>query len=74
MEAKNYVIIGIGVAGTTSAATIHEHDPEGRIVLLGDEDQPLYSRIRLPEYLAGLKVEIGERNRILKAISSFKKP
>jgi NAD(P)H-nitrite reductase large subunit len=52
MEAKNYIIIGTGVAGTTSAATIREHDRKGRIVLLGDEELSLYSRIRLPEYLA----------------------
>ena len=49
----NYILIGAGVAGTASAAAIREHDPQGRIVLLGDEELPLYSRIRLPEYLAG---------------------
>lgn len=49
----DYIIIGAGVAGTAAAAAIREHDPRGRIVLLGDEELPLYSRIRLPEYLAG---------------------
>jgi nitrite reductase (NADH) large subunit len=53
MEIKNYLIIGTGVAGTASAAAIREHDPDGRIFLLGDEELPLYSRIRLPEYLTG---------------------
>lgn len=49
----DYLIVGSGVAGTTAAGAIREHDPQGRIVLIGDEELPLYSRIRLPEYLAG---------------------
>jgi nitrite reductase (NADH) large subunit len=49
----DYLIVGSGVAGTTAAGSIREHDTSGRIVLLGEEELPLYSRIRLPEYLAG---------------------
>jgi nitrite reductase (NADH) large subunit len=51
--AKNYVIVGASVAGTAAAAAIRERDPDGRITLLGEEEFGLYSRIRLPEYLAG---------------------
>ncbi len=51
--AQNYVIIGASVAGTAAAAAIRDGDPDGRVVLLGEEEFGLYSRIRLPEYLAG---------------------
>lgn len=50
---KSYVIIGASVAGTAAAAAIREGDPGGNIILLGEEEFGLYSRIRLPEYLAG---------------------
>ncbi len=48
-----YVIIGNGVAGTTAALNIRKFDSEGKIIILSDEPYPYYSRIRLPEYLAG---------------------
>ena len=48
-----YVIVGNGVAGTTAAEKIREHDPEGEITLISDEELPFYSRIRLIDYLAG---------------------
>ena len=51
--AKNYVIVGASVAGTAAAAAIREQDPGGRVILVGEEEFGLYSRIRLPEYLAG---------------------
>jgi nitrite reductase (NADH) large subunit len=51
--AKDYVIVGASVAGTAAAAAIREQDRDGRILLLGEEEFGLYSRIRLPEYLAG---------------------
>lgn len=51
--ANNHVIVGAGVAGTAAAMAIRERDPDGRIILLGEEEFGLYSRIRLPEYLAG---------------------
>jgi nitrite reductase (NADH) large subunit len=49
----NYVIIGNGVAGTTAAEKIREHDSEGQITIISDEEIPFYSRIRLINYLAG---------------------
>jgi nitrite reductase (NADH) large subunit len=48
----NYVIIGNGVAGTTAAGKIREHDSEGQITIISDEEIPFYSRIRLINYLA----------------------
>lgn len=50
-EAKRYVIIGNGVAGTTAAETLRKADPSCRIVLIGDEPYPLYNRIALPRVL-----------------------
>jgi nitrite reductase (NADH) large subunit len=47
-----YVIIGNGVAGTTAAEKIREHDSDGEITIISDEEQPFYSRIRLIDYLA----------------------
>ncbi|MEA2060191.1 MAG: FAD-dependent oxidoreductase [Thermodesulfobacteriota bacterium] len=52
---KKYLILGNGVAGTTAAAEIQKIDPHGRIVMLTREDTPFYSRIKLPDYVAGLK-------------------
>jgi nitrite reductase (NADH) large subunit len=49
----NYVIIGNGVAGTTAATNIREHDPEGKITIISDEKYPFYSRIKLIDFLAG---------------------
>ena len=45
----HYVIIGGGIAGTTSAETIRAHDPEGSIAIISDEPYRLYSRIMLPK-------------------------
>jgi nitrite reductase (NADH) large subunit len=56
---KRYVIVGNGVAGTTAAENIRKNDPEGRIILLTDEDLPFYSRIRLIDYLGGDLDEAG---------------
>jgi len=58
-----YLIIGNGVAGTTAAENIRANDPDGRIVIVTDEDIPFYYRIRLNDCLAG---EIGEQQLIVK--------
>ncbi len=50
---RRYVIVGNGVAGTTAAEHIREHDREGTIDILTDESKLFYTRIRLPEYIAG---------------------
>ena len=49
----DYVIIGGGIAGTTAAETIRQHDSRGKVVLLGEENNFLYSRVLLPSYLQG---------------------
>ncbi len=46
MEAK-YLIVGGGVAGTTAAEVIRQHDPAASIVIVSDEPYRLYSRILL---------------------------
>ena len=50
---KKYLIIGNGVAGTTAAQEIRKNDSQGRITILTQETMPFYSRIRLPDYVAG---------------------
>ncbi len=60
---KQYLIIGNGAAGTTAAEAIRQTDKEGEIVLLTKEALPFYSRMRLPEYVAG---RILEKDLIIK--------
>ena len=50
---KQYLIIGNGVAGTTSAQEIRKINPEGKITIVTEESLPFYSRIKLPDYIAG---------------------
>ncbi len=51
---KQYLIIGNGVAGTTAAEKIRRNDPDGVITMVTKEKIPFYSRIRLPDFVAGL--------------------
>ena len=46
-----YLIIGNGTAGTTAAEQIRKEDPDGHITIITNETTPIYSRIRLPEYI-----------------------
>lgn len=48
-----HVIIGGGVAGTTAAGQIRKIDKEADIRILTEEAYPFYTRILLPEFLAG---------------------
>lgn len=48
-----YVIIGGGIAGISATAKIRERDTQGETHFLTEEAYPFYSRIRLPEILAG---------------------
>ena len=50
---KRYLIIGNGVAGTTAAQSIRELDKEGAVTIVSEEKVPFYSRIKLPDYVAG---------------------
>ncbi|MBF0112277.1 MAG: NAD(P)/FAD-dependent oxidoreductase [Desulfamplus sp.] len=60
---KQYLIIGNGIAGTTAAEEIRKHDQDGEILLVTNESLPLYSRIRLPDFLCG---KIGEKELLIK--------
>ncbi|MCK5097295.1 MAG: NAD(P)/FAD-dependent oxidoreductase [Desulfobacteraceae bacterium] len=51
---NKYLIIGNGVAGATAAQEIRKNDPDGRVVMVTEETTPFYSRIRLPDYVAGI--------------------
>lgn len=75
----NYLIIGNGVAGTTAAFEIRKTDPSASIHIVTEEPYPLYSRIRLPEFLAGSVDEQGliirkpswyEENRIVLSLNT----
>ncbi len=55
----NYVIIGNGPAGVIAAETLRKSDPQGNIVLIGDEPEPPYSRMAIPYLLMGDIQEAG---------------
>ncbi len=48
-----YVIVGGGVAGTSAAEELRKLNPSAQIILLSQEQHPLYSRVLLPHYLKG---------------------
>ena len=54
-----HVIIGNGPAGVIAAETLRRLDPEAGIVLLGDEDEPPYSRMAIPYLLTRSIKETG---------------
>ncbi len=49
----NITIIGCGIAGFTAAKTIRELMPSAEVVMIEHETHGLYSRMRLPDVLAG---------------------
>ena len=68
MDNVDYLIIGGGVAGTSAAAAIREHDVQGSIVLVTDEQLRLYSRPRLPHFASG---KIKEENLFVRKASFY---
>ena len=48
----DYLIIGGGIAGTTAAEGIRKKGP-GSVMIVTSEAHTLYSRVRLPDYVAG---------------------
>src|SRR5579863_3076708 len=50
-DARRYVIVGNGFAGTTAAEQLRKHDAACEITLFGDEPYTLYNRISLPPML-----------------------
>jgi len=50
-DARHYVVLGNGIAGTTAAETLRKNDPDCQITLFTDEPYRLYNRVALPPYL-----------------------
>lgn len=53
-----YIIVGGGIAGTTTAQELRKLDPKSDILIISEEQHSLYSRVLLPHYIKG-KVERG---------------
>lgn len=49
----SHVIIGGGAAGDAAASALRERDSKASLTVLSEEDLPFYTRLRLPDYLAG---------------------
>ncbi len=58
-----HVIIGAGPTGVVAAETLRRIDPSSRIVILGDEPEPPYSRMAIPYLLAD---NVGESGTYLR--------
>jgi nitrite reductase (NADH) large subunit len=48
-----YIIIGQGIAGATAANTLRKRDPQTPVTVITNECDYLYSRIDLPDVIAG---------------------
>ncbi|GAG28181.1 unnamed protein product, partial [marine sediment metagenome] len=59
----HHVILGTGPAGVIAADTLRKHDENVRITLIGDENEPPYSRMAIPYFLSG---DIGEAGTYLR--------
>jgi len=65
----HHVILGAGPAGVIAAETIRKHAPADAITLVGDEEEPPYSRMAIPYLLIG---NVGERGTYLrKSLTHF---
>ena len=58
-----YIIVGAGPAGVVAAETLRTKDPKGEVTLIGDEPEPVYSRMAIPYLLAN---RIGEEGTHLR--------
>ncbi len=54
-----HVIIGAGPAGVIAAETLRKVDPTASIVMIGEEQEPPYSRMALPYYIINKIDETG---------------
>jgi len=50
---RRFIIIGNGIAGITTAATLADSAPDAEILVYSDEKHPYYRRPWLPDFLAG---------------------
>ncbi len=48
-----YIVIGQGIAGATAAETLRKLDPKIPVTIVTDEHDTVYSRIDLPDIIAG---------------------
>lgn len=55
MPQVDYLIIGGGIAGTTAAETIRSKDTNSSISLITEEEEQLYSRVMIRDYLTNEK-------------------
>ncbi|MCY7305879.1 MAG: FAD-dependent oxidoreductase [Rhodoferax sp.] len=55
----HHVILGAGPAGVIAAETIRKHAPADTITMVGDEQEPPYSRMAIPYLLIGNVGETG---------------
>jgi NAD(P)H-nitrite reductase large subunit len=62
-EAKRFVILGNGPAGTTAAENIRKLAPTTDVTVFGDERYPLYNRVALPPFLKG---KVQKKNVIMR--------
>ena len=67
----HHVILGAGPAGVIAAETIRKHAPDDTITVIGDENEPPYSRMAIPYLLIGNVDEQGTYLR--KTASHFEK-
>lgn len=59
----HHVIVGAGPAGGIAAETLRRLNPRAELTMVMDEDEPPYSRMAIPYYLAD---EIGEEGTLLR--------
>jgi NAD(P)H-nitrite reductase large subunit len=65
----HHLILGAGPAGVIAAETIRKHAPFDVITMVGDEQEPPYSRMAIPYLLIG---NVGERGTYLrKSLTHF---
>jgi NAD(P)H-nitrite reductase large subunit len=55
MKHYNYIIIGAGIAGTNGAMSIRKEASESSIVLIGEEQYPVYSRVNIGKVASDAK-------------------
>lgn len=68
MKHYNYIIIGAGIAGTNGAMSIRKESPEASVVLIGEEQYPVYSRVNISKVAADMK---SPKELILKTEEQF---
>jgi NADPH-dependent 2,4-dienoyl-CoA reductase/sulfur reductase-like enzyme len=65
----HHLILGAGPAGVIAAETIRKQSPHDTITMVGDEQEPPYSRMAIPYLLIG---NVGERGTYLrKSLTHF---